>query len=97
MTVLDCECIANLWDIKTRKKILVLEGHEDSITSVAFSSDGKTILTGSSDTTARLWDAKTGEVLKIFKEHTDKVNLVMFGPDGKTILIISSQSQTAHL
>ena len=31
------------------------------VTSVAFSPDGKTMLTGCSDKTARLWDAATGQ------------------------------------
>ena len=34
--------------------------HEDWVSSVAFSPDGRTVLTGSYDRTARLWDAATG-------------------------------------
>ena len=34
--------------------------HSDGVWSVAFSPDGKTILTGMLDKTARLWDAATG-------------------------------------
>ena len=38
--------------------------------SVAFSPDGKTILTGSFDKTARLWDAATGRPLGQPMEHS---------------------------
>ena len=40
-----------------------LQGHENAVTSVAFSPDGRRILTGSDHARARLWDADTGELL----------------------------------
>lgn len=55
------------------------------ITSVAFSPDGNTVLTGSRDNTARLWDLQ-GNTLKIFKGHTGPVTSIAFSKDGKTIL-----------
>ena len=38
-----------------------LSGHGGSCQAVAFSPDGKLVLTGSADNTARLWDAATGK------------------------------------
>ena len=38
-----------------------LEGHTDWVSSVAFSPDGKQIVSGSDDRTVRRWDAATGQ------------------------------------
>jgi dipeptidyl aminopeptidase/acylaminoacyl peptidase len=47
-----------LWDIFTDPKLAAFEGHEGEITCLAFSPDGKTLASGSSDTTILLWDIK---------------------------------------
>jgi WD40 repeat protein len=41
----------------------VLQGHSNSGLSVAFSPDGKCIVSGSDDGTIRLWDAALGEAI----------------------------------
>src|SRR5262245_19761510 len=38
-----------------------LKGHTDAVYALAFSQDGRHLLTGSGDETARLWDLGTGE------------------------------------
>lgn len=63
-----------------------LRGHEDQITSVAFSPDGKKLASGSFDDTIRLWDVLTGKPLgEPLRGHESTVQSVAFSPDGKTI------------
>nr|MBA3751644.1 hypothetical protein [Candidatus Dependentiae bacterium] len=59
----------------------------NTVSSVAFSPDGKTVLTGSNDGTARLWDIKTGEQLKELIQPELPVRSVAFSPDGTMIAI----------
>ncbi len=40
----------------------VLEGHSDQVPSVAISSDGSKIVSGSWDKTVRIWSVETGQV-----------------------------------
>ena len=65
-------------------------------TAVAFSPDGKAVLTGSEDKTARLWDAATGQPIGRPMRHQGGVLAVAFSPDGKTVLT-GSEDQTARL
>ena len=57
------------------------------MSSVAFSPDGKRIVTGSADNTVRLWEADSGKPIgEPMKGHTDRVQSVAFSPDGKRIV-----------
>ncbi len=74
----------------------VFTGHTDAISGVAFSPDGKYVLTAGSDNTARLWDRATGKEVQRFTGHTGGVISVAFSPDSKYALT-ASQDRTACL
>jgi Flp pilus assembly protein TadD len=54
--------------------------------SAAFSHDGRTILTGSSDKTAQLWEAATGQPIAPPLPHSTDVWAVAFSQDGRSLL-----------
>ena len=70
----------------TGQELFALKGHKDWVCSVAFSPDGKRIVTGSKDRTAKVWDAATGREVLTLKGHTAEVRGVAFSPDGKRIV-----------
>ena len=75
-----------VWDASTGHELKVLEGHTDVVNSVAFSRDGKQIVSGSQDKSVRVWDASMGHELTVLKGHTNVVYSVAFSPDGKQIV-----------
>ncbi|PGG95247.1 hypothetical protein AJ79_10165 [Helicocarpus griseus UAMH5409] len=67
-----------------------LMGHSNSVHSVAFSSDGSTLASGSSDDTIKLWDVETGKELQTLMGHSGSVKSVAFSSNGLTLASGSS-------
>ena len=42
-----------------------LTGHSDLVYSVAYSPDGKHVVSGSRDNTVKVWDAQTGKEVSV--------------------------------
>jgi WD40 repeat protein len=69
---------------------LLLQGHKGAVQSVVVSADGRTALSGSSDTTVILWDLTTGKPIRTMRGHQAAVQQVVFSPDGRTALSASA-------
>jgi WD40 repeat protein len=79
------------WDIKTGEVTKLLQGHYDYVNSVAYSSDGKYILSGSDDYTAILWNAATYKKERIFKME-DEVLFTDFSADGSVAITMTQDT-----
>jgi RNA polymerase sigma factor (sigma-70 family) len=91
--------VVRLWDVRTGDELHTLKGHDNGVRSVAFSPDGKRLVSGSHDSTVRVWEAASGkELLKIAAPcrkppadpkggGTDRggVFAVAFSRDGKAV------------
>ena len=72
-------------DVITGSQTAIFSGHTDDVLSTIFSSDGKSLISGSGDTTIKLWDVQTGGVVKTFIGHTSLVCSVSISADHTTI------------
>jgi WD40 repeat protein len=77
-------------------KLVLPVGHTSPVTSVAYSPNGKYLVTASWDNTAKIWQASDGRLLSDLKGHTESLVSASFSPDGKYI-VTASKDSTARL
>ena len=53
---------------------------------MAFSADGRSIVSGSDDRTVRIWDVASGAETAKMEGHTETVYSVTFSADGRSIV-----------
>lgn len=58
---------AKIWDLSTGKVMVSLIGHDRSVISATFSTDGQRVITAALDGTVRIWNAESGEMLQILQ------------------------------
>ncbi|MEQ8238866.1 MAG: caspase family protein [Cyclobacteriaceae bacterium] len=75
---------------------VVQRGHYEAVKTVAFTPDGKYLLTGSRDKSIKLWEVNTGRELRSFLGHQSTVNDIAVSSDGK-FFISSSADKTAKM
>lgn len=73
-----------LWDAKTRERIAPLE-YESIVWSVAFSPDGRWLVSTHGDGAINLWDVMQRERIANLREHSAGVRGVAFSADGKLV------------
>jgi len=74
-----------VWDVETGQLKFRGQGHRQDVRCLAFSPDGRTIATGSLDTTIILWDVANGRHRESLLGHHGSVQVVTFSPDGRTL------------
>jgi len=85
-----------LFNFQTGEIQALLKGHTNIIIGLAFSPDGKWLISGSSDKTPRIWNVRTQKTLRILKGHKEQIFAVTFSPDG-TMAVTGSDDKTIRI
>jgi len=85
--------IIEIWDVATGKASQrIISGHKGEVCAQAWSPDGRTLASGSTDKTIRLWEPATGEEIRRLLGHAGRVSALAWSPDGKTLASASDDS-----
>jgi DnaJ-domain-containing protein 1 len=74
-----------LWGGYTGEIKRTLNGHSDTIWSIAISPDNQTLVSGSADKTIRIWSLDSLAQPRILSGHSSWVTSVAISPDGNTL------------
>ena len=86
----------NIWDANTGKFITHLKGHTRDVDCLAWTADGKTLISGSIDSLIRTWNTTTLQQINVLTGHSSIVHGIALSPNGR-ILASVSWDETARL
>jgi WD40 repeat protein/class 3 adenylate cyclase len=74
-----------IWDAATKRVLRTFSGHEGEVRAVAFSHDGKLLVSGAKDNMVFIWDLAGNQPGRRLAGHSDLVYSVAFSSDGKHV------------
>jgi WD40 repeat protein len=84
------DATARIWDLNARRTVIVLRGHAGPVNALAFTPDGRRLVTGGQDGVLRLWDAARGTLLAQAAPGASDSN--PNDPEGAAILCLAVSS-----
>jgi WD40 repeat protein len=81
-------------DLASGRLLRVIKGHTDTVTALAYSPDGKFLISGSKDQTIRIWDGATGKEVRRMNGHKAAITSLAVSGDGRSLTSQSKDKKT---
>ena len=78
-----------LWDLEANRLRSRLAGHTDGIGQLAFSRDGRLLVSGGRDKKIMFWDPDTAAMLGVIRDAGGMVNALALTPDGTQLAFVT--------
>jgi WD40 repeat protein len=75
----------HIWDTATGKLLKELAGHTASIIDLAFTRDGRRLISAGADQTIRFWDTSTWTETQVLRGHTHEVRAIAISEAAQLI------------
>lgn len=75
-----------IWDLNAGKQVGAWSGHEDTVTALLLTPDGKTVISGARDKTIRLWNVADGKQTGAIERDLGDSDALTLSPDGKVLV-----------
>jgi WD40 repeat protein len=90
-------CAVRIWDVDTGKQLHKLDGHQNEVHALAFSRDGRLLVSGGSsfrNNLVNFWEVTTGKLVKTLPGAGDAL---AFTPDGRTLAVAGFRERAIRL
>src|SRR5262249_53685832 len=90
-------CAVHIWDVDTGKHLHQLDGHQNEVPSLAFSTDGRLLAPGRHSFRNNLinrWEVTTGKLVRTLPSGGDAV---VMSPDGRTLASVGYNDRVIRL
>jgi U4/U6 small nuclear ribonucleoprotein PRP4 len=74
-----------LWDIETKKELLLQEGHSGAVFPLSFQQDGALLATGDLNGIGLIWDLRSGRLVMPLIGHVKRLMTIKFSPNCYTV------------
>ena len=83
-----------VWDARSRQEVLTIRAEQDRFAvpyfAVAFSPDGRYLVTGKGNGALQIWDSQNGRAVATLGAHRSEIRGVVFSRDGRRLASASS-------